>query len=68
VGLLLENGAQPDLEDKAGHTPLSRAIEGGNTAVVQLLLTQGANMDYTYQSVSRCNYFWIDPCWINDWY
>jgi Heterokaryon incompatibility protein (HET)/Ankyrin repeats (3 copies) len=30
VKLLLVRGAQPDLEDKSGQTPLSRAIEGHN--------------------------------------
>jgi ankyrin repeat protein len=32
--LLLENGAQPDFEDKNGQTPLSRAVEKGSVAVV----------------------------------
>ena len=37
VKLLLENGAQSDLEDADGKTPLSRALLGGNTGVIQLL-------------------------------
>ena len=55
--LLLENGAQPDLGDKDGQTPLSRAVEGQNPAIVQLLLIQGAKMDYTYIIVSGSHYF-----------
>ena len=35
--LLLKYGAQPDLEDRDGQTPLSRAIRAGNTVLVQLL-------------------------------
>ena len=49
--LLLKNGAQPDLEDEDRHTPLSRAVEGGNASIVQLLLAQGAKMDYNYSIV-----------------
>jgi ankyrin repeat protein len=30
VKQLLKNGARPDFEDDNGHTPLSRAVEGGN--------------------------------------
>jgi ankyrin repeat protein len=34
---LLENGAQPDLEDADSKTPLSRALLSGKTSVIQLL-------------------------------
>jgi ankyrin repeat protein len=37
VELLLKNGAQPDLEDEEGYTPLLRASDEGNTDIVQLL-------------------------------
>jgi ankyrin repeat protein len=37
VQLLIEHGAQPDLEDKEGQTPLSRAMEEGNRGIVALL-------------------------------
>jgi ankyrin repeat protein len=37
VQLLLENGARPDFEDAPGQTPLSRAVDAGHTAVVELL-------------------------------
>jgi ankyrin repeat protein len=37
VQLLLTHGAQPDLEDADGQTPLSRAEHAGNEAVLQLL-------------------------------
>jgi ankyrin repeat protein len=53
VELLLENGAQPDLEDETKRTPLSRAIETGNAAVVELLLAHGVKVDYQYEIVSK---------------
>ena len=55
--LLLENGAQPDFEDEDEHrcTPLSRAIETGNAAVIELLLAHGAKVDYQYETVSKFN-------------
>jgi ankyrin repeat protein len=53
VKLLLENGAQPDFEDANGQTPLSRAIDGGNVAVVQLLLAKEVTMDFKYNVVSE---------------
>jgi ankyrin repeat protein len=56
VDLLLKNGAQPDFEDEEGCTPLSRAIEKGNVAAVQLLLAQGAKKDYHYEVVSKSNH------------
>ena len=37
VELLLKNGAQPDMEDEDGGTPLSRALDEGEADVVQLL-------------------------------
>lgn len=37
VELLLQYDAQPDLKDKVGKTPLSRAIETGNVAVANCL-------------------------------
>jgi len=55
VELLLKNGAQPDFEDQSSCTPLSRAIEGGNAAVVELLLAQGVKVDYRYRLVSKFN-------------
>jgi ankyrin repeat protein len=57
VELLLENGAQPDFEDEDEHrcTPLSRAIETGNAAVIELLLAHGAKVDYQYETVSKFN-------------
>jgi ankyrin repeat protein len=34
---LLQNGARPDFEDEPGKTPLSRAKNARNTAVIALL-------------------------------
>jgi ankyrin repeat protein len=55
VELLLKNGAQPGLEDWNNCRPLSRAIETGNAAVVELLLAQGAKVDYQYKFVCKFN-------------
>ena len=64
MNLLLKNGAQPDLEDENGCTPLSRAIEGTsfsgiiegeNAAIVELLLAQGVKVDYRYKAASKFN-------------
>jgi ankyrin repeat protein len=64
VKLLLENGAQPDLEDQYSQTPLSRAVEGGTVAIVRLLLAGGAKTDYKYKIVSHFKHisigYWID--------
>jgi ankyrin repeat protein len=53
--LLLQHGASPDLEDESGWTPLARAVEDGNIAVLQLLLTREAKIDYIYNVVSESN-------------
>jgi ankyrin repeat protein len=55
VELLLENGAQPDFEDETRCTPLSRAIEAGNSVIIELLLAQEAKVDYKYNIVSKFN-------------
>ena len=52
--LLLEKGVQPNFEDEGNNTPLSRAVEKGNVAVVQLLLAKEAKMDFRYKIVSEC--------------
>ena len=53
VKLLLENGAQPDFEDENGQTPLSRAVEEGNVAVVRLLIAKEAKINFKYNNVSE---------------
>ena len=50
--LLFKYGAQPDFQDKDRCTPLSRAIEKTNMAVIELLLAQGAKVDYQYTNVN----------------
>jgi ankyrin repeat protein len=50
VELLLENGAQPDLQDRGGQTPLSRAANKGNERMVELLLEHGAHPDLGNQN------------------
>ena len=51
--LLLEKGAEPDFRDEDGQVPLSRAVEKGSGAVVQLLLAKEAKMDFKYKFVSE---------------
>ena len=51
--LLLDKGALPDFEDANGWTPLSRAVEEGNVAVLKLLLAKEVKMDYRYTMVSE---------------
>ena len=46
VKLLLDNGAQLDFEDESGQTPLSRAVNGGSVAIVQLLLAREVKLHY----------------------
>jgi ankyrin repeat protein len=54
VKLLLENGALPNFKDEGGQTPLSRAVEEGNVAVVQVLLAnKEVKKDYKYKIVSE---------------
>ena len=51
--LLLEKGAQPDFGDGTSHVPLSRALEKGKVAIMQLLLAKEAKMDFKYNVVSE---------------
>ena len=53
--MLLEKGAQPEFKDKYGRTALSWAIEGGDPVIIQLLLSQIAEVDYLYKKVSESN-------------
>ena len=59
--LLLENGAQPDFGDEEAQTPLSRAVEKGSVAVVQLLLAKEAKMDFKYNIVSEHRPYLNEP-------
>ena len=59
--LLLEKGAQPDFEDESGQVPLSRAVEEGHVAVVQLLLAKEAKMDFKYNTVSERHPYFNEP-------
>jgi ankyrin repeat protein len=56
VELLLQNGASPDFDDRYGWTSLAWAVEGGNVAILRLLLAQGAKIDYIYNIVSVSSY------------
>lgn len=43
--VFLKLGANPNVKDSEGITPLMKAVESGNTKVVKLLLELGANID-----------------------
>ena len=59
--LLLENGALPDFGDEEGQVPLSRAVEKGSIAVVQLLLAKEAKMDFKFNIVSEYHPYLNEP-------
>ena len=59
--LLLEKGAQPDFRDKDGQVPLSRAVEKGSVAVVQLLLAKEVKVDFKYNVVSKRHPYLTEP-------
>ena len=63
VKLLLENGAKPNFKDVGGQTPLSRAVEAGSVAVVQLLL---ANKEVEKDFVSEF-YPYLDQSLLDRW-
>ena len=44
VEFLLSKGAQPDLQDKKGRTPIMLAVELGNLPIVNLLAQNQANL------------------------
>ena len=46
VQILLENGADPNIEDVLGKTAVVRAIENGYTSSVQMMICHGANIDH----------------------
>jgi ankyrin repeat protein len=45
VRILLAHGANPNLADDIGETPLSRAKSSGNTKIVEMLVKAGANAE-----------------------
>ena len=49
VQLLLDRGAQPNMEDQTGMTPLNGAVLKGHKDVVQLLLDRGAEINMADQ-------------------
>ena len=61
--VLLEQGANTDLQDRFEMTVLHRAVKKGNLAVTQILLEMGATIDLPIRRYSRrvcgdLSYFW----------
>jgi ankyrin repeat protein len=45
AGMLLKNGANPNIQDKSGSTPLHRASAKGFVGIGRLLLSHGGNLE-----------------------
>jgi len=43
VEILVKNGAQPDIQDNWGNTPLMKSIWEGHTTITSILLEEGAS-------------------------
>lgn len=64
--LLLDAGANPNLSDDRGHTPLMGAAEKSNVAIVQLLLAAGANPNETDKyKLTALHYAVINPACVS---
>lgn len=53
VKVLLENGADVDLESKSGNTPLLIAAENGHSEAIEILLERGANINLNLVDKNR---------------
>ena len=51
VDALLQNGADPNIPDNLGKSPLSIAVHSGIPSIVELLLKSGANPNYESKSL-----------------
>lgn len=57
---LLEHGADPNAENKAGMTPLQEACRMGNNKMVDLLLRYGANINKMSQAGENCLFLFLN--------
>lgn len=57
VKILLESGADPNIPDDHGATPLLRAAESGHNTIIQLLLHHGADVDAVDKSNRTALFF-----------
>ena len=52
--LLLDKGADVEVKEEGGGTPLTKAINAGSEVMIKLLLEKGAKVNYVYRvSVSE---------------
>uniref|UniRef100_A0A4W6CL36 Ankyrin repeat domain 61 n=1 Tax=Lates calcarifer TaxID=8187 RepID=A0A4W6CL36_LATCA len=57
---LLEHGAEPNAENKAGFTPLQEACSMGNKELIDLLLRYGANINKLSQAGENCLFLFLN--------
>lgn len=60
ISELLEHGAEPDVENNAGMTPLHEACSTGNEELVDLLLSHGANINKLSQAGENCLFLFLN--------
>uniref|UniRef100_A0A3B4TL00 Ankyrin repeat domain 61 n=1 Tax=Seriola dumerili TaxID=41447 RepID=A0A3B4TL00_SERDU len=60
ISELLDHGAEPNAENKAGITPLHEACSTGNKQLVELLLRYGANINKLSQAGENCLFLFLN--------
>ncbi|XP_023285053.1 ankyrin repeat domain-containing protein 61 [Seriola lalandi dorsalis] len=60
ISELLDHGAEPNAENKAGITPLHEACSMGNKELVELLLRYGANINKLSQAGENCLFLFLN--------
>ena len=61
VNLLIKNGANINIQDKEGYTPIDKAIIAKDIILLKTLIKNHAKVDKTQQS-KVCSSSWIDGC------
>ncbi|XP_058476759.1 ankyrin repeat domain-containing protein 61-like [Solea solea] len=60
ISALLEHGAEPNTENKAGLTPVHEVCSMGNKELVDLLLRYGANIDKPSRAGENCLFLFLN--------